>query len=344
MPRWGKVGKQKIEDTGPLTKKRMETCDDEFVAAAKDFIKRAERGRQAVLRVAQHHAHAPVHAHQEGEPAARPGRWQSPYHDTMIDHDKNVGEMLDLLDELGIADDTFVMYSTDNGPHRNSWPDGGMTPFRSEKNTNWEGAFRIPLLVRWPGKIKAGSVANGIVQHHDWLPTFLAMAGAPDIVDKLKKGYKAIGRTYKNHIDGFNLLPYLTGKDEGEPAQAVRLHQRRRRHARRCATTTGRSCSWSSGCKGTLRRLGGAVHAAARCPRSSICAPIPTSSRTSPRTPTTIGSSTTPTSSVGAQAIAGKVRRDVQGLPADPEAEQLHHRRRDGEDGRDAAGGGTEQA
>ena len=125
--------------------------------------------------------------------------------------------MLDLLDELGIADDTFVMYSTDNGPHRNTWPDGGMTPFRSEKNTNWEGAFRVPLLVRWPGKIKAGSVANGIVQHHDWLPTFLAMAGAPDVVDKLKKGYKAIGRTYKNHIDGYNLLPYLTGKAKESP-------------------------------------------------------------------------------------------------------------------------------
>ncbi len=109
------------------------------------------------------------------------------------------------------------MYSTDNGPHRNTWPDGGMTPFRSEKNTNWEGAFRIPLLVRWPGKIEAGSVANGIVQHHDWLPTFLAMAGAPDVVEKLKKGYKAIGRTYKNHIDGFNLLPYLTGEAKESP-------------------------------------------------------------------------------------------------------------------------------
>ena len=125
--------------------------------------------------------------------------------------------MLDYLDELGIAEDTFVMYSTDNGPHRNSWPDGGMTPFRSEKNTNWEGAFRIPMLVRWPGKIEPGSVSNGIVQHHDWLPTFLAMAGAPDVVEKLKKGYKAIGRTYKNHIDGFNLLPYLTGEEKESP-------------------------------------------------------------------------------------------------------------------------------
>ena len=135
----------------------------------------------------------------------------------MVDHDKNVGEMLGLLDDLGLAEDTFVMYSTDNGPHRNTWPDAATTPFRSEKNTNWEGAFRIPLLVRWPGKIAAGSISNGIVQHHDWLPTFLAMAGAPDVVDKLKKGYKAIGRTYKNHIDGFNLLPYLTGKAKESP-------------------------------------------------------------------------------------------------------------------------------
>ena len=135
----------------------------------------------------------------------------------MIDHDKNVGQLLDVLDELGITDDTFVMYSTDNGPHRNSWPDGGTTPFRSEKNTNWEGAFRIPLLVRWPGKIQAGAISNGIVQHHDWLPTFLAMAGGSDVIDQLKNGYKAIGRTYKNHIDGYNLLPYLTGEVKESP-------------------------------------------------------------------------------------------------------------------------------
>lgn len=125
--------------------------------------------------------------------------------------------MLDLLDELGIAEDTFVMYSTDNGPHSNTWPDGATTPFRSEKNTNWEGAFRVPLLVRWPGKIKAGSISNGIVQHHDWLPTFLAMAGDTEVVEKLKNGYKAIGRTYKNHIDGYNLLPYLTGEVTESP-------------------------------------------------------------------------------------------------------------------------------
>jgi arylsulfatase A-like enzyme len=127
--------------------------------------------------------------------------------------------MLTLLDQLGIAEDTLVMYSTDNGPHMNTWPDAGMTPFRSEKDTNWEGAFRVPLLVRWPSKIAAGSISNEIVQHHDWLPTFLAMAGEPDIVEKCKHGHKAGDKTFKVHIDGFNLLPYLTGKEKTGPRQ-----------------------------------------------------------------------------------------------------------------------------
>jgi arylsulfatase A-like enzyme len=216
MPRWGKVGKQRIQDTGPLTAKRMETCDDEFVMAAKDFIQRQhEDGKPWFVWLNTTHMH--LYTHPKRSSVGQAGQWQSPYHDTMIDHDKNVGQMLDLLDELGVADDTFVMYSTDNGPHRNSWPDGGMTPFRSEKNTNWEGAFRIPLIVRWPGKIEAGKISNAIVQHHDWLPTFLAVAGEPDIVEKCKKGYQAIGRTYKNHIDGYNFLPYLTGEQEKDP-------------------------------------------------------------------------------------------------------------------------------
>ena len=155
--------------------------------------------------------------HTKRRSLGKAGRWQSPYHDTMVDHDKHVGQLLDLLDELGIADDTIVMYSTDNGPHMNTWPDGAMTPFRSEKNTNWEGAFRVPLMVRWPGKIPAGVVSNEIVQHHDWLPTFLAAAGEPDIVEKLKKGHEAAGKTFKVHIDGYNLLPYLTGEEEKSP-------------------------------------------------------------------------------------------------------------------------------
>lgn len=219
QPRWGKVGKQKIEDTGPLTKKRMETCDDEFVAAATDFIKRAQAaGEPFFVWLNTTHMHFVTHPKPESKGQA--GKWQSGYHDTMIDHDKNVGQMLDLLEELGIVDDTFVMYSTDNGPHRNSWPDAGTTPFRSEKNTNWEGAFRIPMMVRWPGNVPAGSVANGIVQHHDWFPTFLEMAGGGDVVDKLKTGYEACGRNYKNHIDGFSLLKYIKGEEEECPRNA----------------------------------------------------------------------------------------------------------------------------
>jgi arylsulfatase len=130
---------------------------------------------------------------------------------------QELGQLLDLLDRLGIADDTIVMYSTDNGPHRNTWPDAGTTPFRSEKNTNWEGAFRIPLLVRWPDRIPAGVVSNEIVQHHDWLPTFLAAAGDPDIAEKLKQGHEAAGKTFRVHIDGYDLLPYLTGEVDESP-------------------------------------------------------------------------------------------------------------------------------
>ena len=217
-PRWGKVGKQKIEDTGPLTKKRMETCDDEFAAAAKDFIKRQHAADKPFF-VWFNTTHMHFKTHPKPESIGQAGRWQSPYHDTMIDHDKVVGVLLDKLDELGIAENTIVVYSTDNGPHMNTWPDGGMTPFRSEKNTNWEGAFRVPEMVRWPGKIPAGVVSNGIIQHHDWLPTFLAAAGDPDIVEKLKSGHTIGDRTYRVHIDGFNLLPYLTGEVDKSPRQ-----------------------------------------------------------------------------------------------------------------------------
>jgi arylsulfatase A-like enzyme len=216
QPRWGKVGRQKIEDTGPLTKKRMETCDDEFVAAAKDFIGRQHKaGTPFFCWLNTTHMHLKTHTKPSSLGQAGPD--QSPYHDTMIDHDKNVGEVLDYLDEIGIAEDTLVMYSTDNGPHMNTWPDGAMTWFRSEKDTNWEGAFRVPLLVRWPGKIAAGSISNELVQHHDWLPTFLAMAGEPDIVAKCKKGHEAAGKKFKIHLDGYNLVPYLTGKEKKSP-------------------------------------------------------------------------------------------------------------------------------
>ena len=194
----------------------METVDDEFLAAAIDFIKRQQKARKPFF-VWFNTTHMHFRTHVKPRSRGQSGRWQSEYHDVMIDHDKHVGKLLDLLDELGIADNTFVMYSTDNGPHMNSWPDAGMTPFRNEKNSNWEGAYRVPAMVRWPGKIKAGSVSNEIVSHMDWLPTFLAMAGEPDIKEKLKEGYKAGDKTFKIHLDGYNLLPYLTGQEKKSP-------------------------------------------------------------------------------------------------------------------------------
>ena len=221
--RYGPIGKQRIEDTGPLTKKRMETIDDETTTACIDFIKRQHEADTPFF-VWMNMTHMHFRTHTKPESLGQAGRWQSPYHDTMIDHDRHVGTLLDLVDELGIAEDTIVIYSTDNGPHANSWPDGATTPFRSEKATNWEGAFRIPEMIRWPGKIKPRSVSNEIVQHHDWLPTFLAAAGEPDIVEKLKKGHKAgaDGETkYKVHIDGYNLLPYLTGEVEKCPRRGM---------------------------------------------------------------------------------------------------------------------------
>jgi arylsulfatase len=158
-----------------------------------------------------------VYTHTKPESIGQSGRFQSPYHDTMIDHDKNVGTVLKALDDLGIADNTFVMYSTDNGPHMNTWPDGAMTPFRNEKNSNWEGAYRVPCMVRWPGKIRPGQVSNEIVAHHDWLPTLLAIAGDADVKGKLLGGYQVGDMNYKAHLDGYNLVPYLTGQTEKSP-------------------------------------------------------------------------------------------------------------------------------
>ncbi len=209
-------GTQKIEDTGPLTKKRMETIDDEIVDGALDFIGRKHaEGVPFFTWVNTTHMH--FRTHPKPESVGQAGKWQSPYHDTMIDHDKHVGKVLDAIDELGIADDTIVIYSTDNGVHMNSWPDAGMTPFRSEKNTNWEGAYRVPFIIRWPGSIPAGVVSNEIVSHLDWLPTLLAAAGEPDIKEKLLQGHTVGEAEFKVHLDGFDLLPYLTGQTEKSP-------------------------------------------------------------------------------------------------------------------------------
>ncbi len=215
-PRFGRVGKQTIHDTGPLTTKRMETIDDDIAARAADYIKRqVAASKPFFLWVNFTHMH--LRTHVKPESRGQSGRWQSVYHDVMIDHDKNVGTVLKALDDAGIADDTFVLYSTDNGPHMNSWPDGAMTPFRNEKNSNWEGAYRVPAIVRWSGKVKPGVVSNEIVGHHDWLPTILAMAGDADVTDKLRKGHTIGDMTYKVHLDGYNLVPYLTGEAAKSP-------------------------------------------------------------------------------------------------------------------------------
>jgi arylsulfatase A-like enzyme len=212
-------GGQKIEDTGPLTRKRMETVDDETSDAAIDFIER------------QHAAGKPwfvwwngtrMHFRTHVKPELRGVSGQDEYADGMVEHDRHVGKFLAKLDELGIADNTIVFYSTDNGPHMNTWPDAGWNPFRGEKNTNWEGGWRVPAMVRWPGKIKEGTVSNEIVHHMDWLPTFLAAAGEPDIKGKLRKGgVKAIGRSYKVHLDGYNILPMLTGETDKSARKEV---------------------------------------------------------------------------------------------------------------------------
>ena len=218
-PRFGKIGKQVCKDTGPLTKKRMLTIDDDIADRAVDFIQRQAKANKPFF-VWVNFTHMHFRTHTKPESIGQAGQWQSPYHDTMIDHDKNVGTVLKALDDLGIADNTFVMYSTDNGPHMNSWPDAAMTPFRNEKNSNWEGAYRVPAMVRWPGHIKPGQVSTEIVAHLDWLPTLLVMAGDAQITDKLLKGYKVGGMTYKVHLDGYNLVPLLTGQATKSPRES----------------------------------------------------------------------------------------------------------------------------
>lgn len=212
-------GTQKITDTGPLTRKRMETVDDETSDRAIAFIKEQEKaGKPWFVWWNGTRMHFRTHVKDE----LRGVSGQDEYSDGMVEHDMHIGKFLKLLDDLGIADNTIVMYSTDNGPHMNTWPDAAMTPFRGEKNTNWEGGWRVPAFVRWPGNIKAGSWTNEIVHHMDWLPTFVAAAGDPDIKEELMQGgVKAIGREYKVHLDGYNILPLLTGKSDTSPRKEI---------------------------------------------------------------------------------------------------------------------------
>jgi arylsulfatase len=205
----------KIEDTGPLTKKRMETVDDEFVAATVDFMERANKaGKPFLIWFNPSRMHLWTHLKPESQENLEK---YGIYGAGMIEHDEHVGILLDKLKELGIDDNTIVVYSSDNGPHYNAWPDGGITPFRGEKNTNWEGGFRVPGMLRWPAKIKSGQVSNEIMAHLDWVPTIMAAVGEADIKEKLLKGHKAAGKNFKVHLDGENFLPYLTGKTKTGP-------------------------------------------------------------------------------------------------------------------------------
>jgi len=208
----------RIEDTGPLTKKRMETIDDETSDAAVEFIKKTvKEGKPFFVWWNGTRMHFRTHVKEE----LRGISGQDEYADGMVEHDMHVGKLLKLLDDLGVTENTIVMYGTDNGPHKNSWPDAAVSPFRGEKNTNWEGGWRVPALVRWPGHIEAGSVSNEIISGMDWLPTLLAAAGNPNIKEELLKGKTVGDKTFKVHLDGYNFLPYLTGKVDKAPRQEI---------------------------------------------------------------------------------------------------------------------------
>jgi arylsulfatase len=218
QPHWGRIGKQTIEDTGPLNRKRMETIDDETTAAAIDFMTRQVRANKPFFTwMNATRMHVFTHVRQSmRDQAGMPG---NEYADGMIEHDGDVGKLLKAVDDLGIANNTIVVYSTDNGPNQFSWPDAATTPFRSEKDTNWEGAFRVPAMIRWPGHVQPGQISTDMFSGLDWFPTLLAAAGDTTIKDRLLKGTDISGTTFKVHLDGYNQLDYLSGKGKDPRAE-----------------------------------------------------------------------------------------------------------------------------
>jgi arylsulfatase len=217
-PRWGRVGKQRIEDTGPLTSKRMPTVDEEFLAAAQKFIDTSAKHNKpffAWFNSSRMH----IHTHLKPESLGRTGKGIEA--DGMVEHDGMVGQLLDQLDHLGIADNTIVLYTTDNGAEIAAWPDGGMMPFHGEKGTTWEGGFRIPMLARWPGVIKPGTQCNEIISLLDWFPTLSAAAGISDIKERMAAGWTGAGTTFKAHLDGYNFLPYFQGQATSGPRDSI---------------------------------------------------------------------------------------------------------------------------
>ena len=213
---FGKVGRQQIENTGPLTRKRMETVDEEFLESALDFITRKSNANEPWF---CYFNPTRMHVFTHLKPASVGVTGLGTYPDGMVELDGYVGQLLDKLDELSVADNTIVVFTTDNGAEVMTWPDGGTTPFRGEKDTNWEGGWRVPCVMRWPGVIEPGRVINDIASLQDFIPTFAAANGEPELVEKLKKGFNIGGRAYKVHLDGYNLVPYLSGKAEASPRQ-----------------------------------------------------------------------------------------------------------------------------
>jgi arylsulfatase A-like enzyme len=218
QPRWGKVGKQRIEDTGPLTRVRMQTIDDEVYAAADKFIDKAVNEKKPFF-VWFNTSRMHNWTHLKPESQGRTGIGLYP--DGMVEHDDLVGGLLKKLDDMGLTQDTIVVYSTDNGAQVASWPDGGTTPFHGEKGGTWEGGMRVPMVVRWPGVIKPGTIINDIFSQEDWMPTLLAAVGVPDVKEKLAQGYAANGQTFKVHSDGYNFLPYFNGEVEKGPREEI---------------------------------------------------------------------------------------------------------------------------
>jgi arylsulfatase len=213
-PRFGKVGKQTIKDTGPLSKKRMETIDEEVTAHALDFMERAKKANKPFF-LWWNSSRMHVFTHLKKESAGKTGL--GVYADGMVEHDGHVGQVLAKLKELGLEDNTIVMYSSDNGAESFGWPDGGTTAHRGEKNTQWEGGFRVPCMIRWPGVIKPGTIINDMGAHEDMIPTVLAAAGDTTIKEDLLKGKKIGDTTYKVHLDGYNLVPFLKGQVPESP-------------------------------------------------------------------------------------------------------------------------------
>jgi arylsulfatase len=284
-PRWGKVGRQTIEDTGPLNKKRMETIDDETSGAAIDFMQRQARANKPFFcwfNSTRMHFRTHVRESHRDKPGLTS---RTEYNDGMIEHDAVIGTILKAVDDLGIGNNTIVIYTTDNGPHQNSWPDAGTTPFRSEKNTNWEGAFRVPCLIRWPGRIAPGSVSNDIFSGLDWTPTLMAAAGDPDIKDKLLRAIKSEARPTRS---------IWTATINFHTSRASKTSQRARSSSTStmmatlsvCVMKTGRSFSRSSARKAPCES-GPSRSPSCVSRNSSTCGRTPTSAQTSRRTPST---------------------------------------------------------